>query len=130
MMDYMAIAEVIAKASHCHRRKVGCILVKDGRIVSSGYNAIPKNIRDKCNGEGCGGCNNVIHSELNAIFAAARTGISTNGCDMYITLSPCKECAKGIAMAGIRRVIFKERYRDLSGVYFLRELGVEVIEER
>lgn len=131
--DFIRIAYVIAKSSHCGRRKVGCVITKEGRIISTGYNAIPRSLRPFCNNirydrkhQTCSGCNNVIHSELNAIYAAARAGISTMGCDMYITLAPCKECAKGIAMAGISNLYYHEDYRNNEGIKYLESLGVKV----
>lgn len=135
--QFIEIAYTIAKSSHCSRKQVGCLIVKEGRIVSTGYNAIPKKLRPYCtnlrydlflqgNPPICGGCTNVIHSELNAIYAAARAGISTLDCDMYITLSPCVECAKGIAMAGIKHLYYHQDYKDNMGIKYLKELGVKI----
>ncbi|MGL4253983.1 MAG: deoxycytidylate deaminase [Fusobacteriaceae bacterium] len=139
--QYLDIADIIAKTSHCGRRQVGAVIVKGGRIISTGYNGIPSSIKKECyeirrqealkegyivKGPRCIGCDNVIHAEQNAIFAAAKEGISLKGSHLYINLSPCITCAKAIAMAGITKVTFKNSYKGDPGIPYLKSLGVEV----
>jgi deoxycytidylate deaminase len=162
-----------------YKKKVAAVLVKDGRIISIGYNGLPSGYTIKkletcklCNGKGildkenlkiplsdvygfsipdkneilcyeCGGtgkkeiredkceCNNktipeVVHAEANAILFCTKNGISTNGATLYVTLSPCFECAKMIIQAGIKRVVYKEKYRDTKSLDFLKECGIIV----
>lgn len=138
--QYLMIANIIAQSSHCGRRKVGAVIVKEGRIISTGYNGIPSAIKRECfnlrkikaEKSGCVvkgiclGCDNVIHAEQNAIYAAAREGISLKGSILYINLSPCTTCAKAIAMSGISKVVYNKHYKGDPGVSYLNSLGIEV----
>ena len=123
-------AVITAMRSTCGRRKVGAIISKDGRIISSGY-ADPPAGQPHCTAaclhasNANGGCNRTIHAEANAIAYAARHGISTLGATLYCTLSPCSECAKLIISAGISKVWYIEQYRDPSGINKLKESGIE-----
>lgn len=126
---YMEIAEVVSKRSTCLRKRVGAIIVMDGRIISSGYNGYPSGLKncidlDKCP-EGPG-CSNVVHAEANAILFAAKYGLSVEGATMYCNLSPCVQCAKMIINSGIKELIYSEDYRDRSGIDLLVKCGVEV----
>ena len=139
-IQYIKIANIIAESSHCGRRKVGAVIVKEGRIISTGYNGIPSKIKKECfnlrkekaEKEGyiikgiCLGCDNVIHAEQNAIYAAAKAGIPLEGSTLYINLSPCTTCAKAIVMSGIKKVVYTQHYKGDPGVKYLNSLGIEV----
>lgn len=125
-LTYLEMATTWSKLSHCVRKQVGCLIVKNGMIISDGYNGTPKNM-DNC----CENDNNethwfVIHAEQNAILKCARWGHSCEGSTMYLTHSPCKDCAKSVFSSGISRVVYKEDYKDLDGVNFLKSSGVDV----
>lgn len=115
---YLNIAKEISTLSHCQRAKVGAVIVKDGNIVSFGYNGTPSSM-DNCCEDGNATISEVIHAEMNAILKAAKSGYSVNGATLYLTLSPCKECSKLILQSGIERVLYLEEYRDVSGIEFL-----------
>jgi dCMP deaminase len=115
---YLNIAKEISTLSHCQRAKVGAVIVKDGNIVSFGYNGTPSSM-DNCCENGDATISEVIHAEMNSILKAAKSGYSVNGATLYLTLSPCKECAKLILQSGIERVLYLEEYRDVSGIEFL-----------
>jgi dCMP deaminase len=115
---YLNIAKEISTLSHCQRAKVGAVIVKDGNIVSFGYNGTPSSM-DNCCENGDATISEVIHAEMNAILKAAKSGYSVNGATLYLTLSPCKECSKLILQSGIERVLYLEEYRDVSGIEFL-----------
>ena len=124
---YLEIASKISELSHANRKKVGCIIVKDGVIISDGFNGTPKGFENGC--EDIDGNTKwyTLHAEANAITKLVRTGgISAEGATMYLTLSPCKECAKLILQSGISKIIYSEEYRDLSGVDFLNKSGLEI----
>ena len=124
----METARVWAKQSHCIRNKVGAIISKDGRIVSNGYNGTVHGA-DNCCEEGnekVVSKNSVVHAEANAILFAVKNGITTNGCKVYITLSPCIECAKMIVQSGITEVLYQTEYRDTTGIEFLKENSIQV----
>lgn len=127
---FMEIAEILAKRSTCQRLQVGALVVLTGRIVSCGYNG-PVSGAPECStpeGGGClgPGCNRSIHAELNSILFAARAGISVEGATLYCTLSPCLKCAQAIINSGIKRVVFRDWYRDHSGAEFLQVNMVRV----
>ena len=125
--DYMMQhAIVTAKFSYCKRRKVGAILANGGRIIASGMNGtLPKT--DNCCENPDGTTSDfTVHAEQNIITFCAKNGIPTKGCTMYITTSPCTQCAKLIAASGITRVVFLEQYKDMSGVEFLKNIGIIV----
>ena len=119
----MATAEVWAKESKCERRKVGCVISKDSRIVSTGYNGNPSGMPNCCESDG-NTMETVLHAEQNALMFAAKEGISTKGCTLYVTLSPCLTCATLIIQAGITKVIYKEEYRDTKGIKLLNSMKV------
>lgn len=131
---FFGICETIRKRSTCRRGKVGCIIVKDSRIVSMGYNGAPPGA-PHCIEIGCdveennheAGCQRSIHAEANAIAHAARVGTSTEGGTLYSTHSPCLKCAQLIVSAGIQRVLYRTEYRRPEGLDLLRELGVGTI---
>lgn len=124
---YLRMAAEWSKLSHCERKQVGALLVKDGMIISDGYNGTPSGFENEC--EDCNGETKwyVLHAEANAILKVARSTNGAQGCTLYITLSPCRDCAKLILQAGIKRVVYVTQYKDCTGVDFLREAGLEVV---
>ena len=112
--------------SHCERKKVGAIIVKNKMIISDGFNGTPSGFDNNCEDEN--GHTNwyVLHAEANAILKVAKSTNSCLGATLYLTLSPCKECAKLIHQSGIKRVIYMNEYKDTSGLKFLRKAGIEV----
>lgn len=123
----MRTAELWADLSYCKRNKVGAVVGFKGRIIATGYNGTPPGFDNSCEAEDGSTKKEVIHAEENAILFCAKHGLQTNGCDLYCTLSPCPTCCKLIATAGIRRVFYKEEYRDLEGLDILNQFGVETI---
>lgn len=123
---YLQMAAVWAKNSYCKRRQVGALLVKDKMIISDGYNGTPSGFENVCEDENGVTKPYVLHAEANAISKVAKSGNSSAGATLYITASPCIECAKLIIQAGISRVVYKDEYRLLDGVELLRRAGIEV----
>ena len=123
---YLEMAAVWAKNSYCIRRQVGAILVKDRMIISDGYNGTPAGFENVCEDENGVTKPYVLHAEANAITKVAKSGNSSDGATLYITDSPCMECAKLIIQAGIRRVVYAREYRIVDGVDLLRRAGIEV----
>lgn len=151
---YMEISEVVASMSYCERGQVGAVLVRDNRIISTGVNGtvdgadncceMPCNV---CNGTGeveeidtritrtCPRCQGdgkitngfTVHAEQNLITTCAKNGISTNNATLYVTMSPCPTCANLIVQSGIKKVIYKSKYKDTSGVQLMKSVGLEVI---
>lgn len=124
---YMRMATEWGKLSHCERKKVGALIVKDRMIISDGYNGTPTSFENCCEDDEGNTKWYVLHAEANAILKVASSTQSCKGATLYITLSPCKECSKLIHQSGITRVIYKEHYKDDSGVKFLEKAGVELI---
>ena len=124
---YMRMARIWAENSYCERRKVGALLVKDKMIISDGYNGTPSGFENQCEDEHNVSKPYVLHAEANAITKVARSGNSSDGATLYVTASPCIECAKLIIQAGIKRVVYGEQYRILDGVDLLRRAGIEVV---
>lgn len=129
MLDkrYLRMARIWAENSYCQRRKVGALLVKDQMIISDGYNGTPAGFENVCEDENGVTKPYVLHAEANAITKVARSNNSSNGATLYITASPCMECAKLIIQAGIARVVFNEIYRITDGIDLLRRAGVECV---
>ena len=123
---YMDIALSWAKMSHAKRKQVGCIIVKDGQIISDGYNGTPSGFDNSCEDSNGNTKPEVLHAEANAILKCAKHGTSCEGATLYITLSPCQDCAKLIHQAGIREVIYEDEYRYGNGLEFLKKCGVKV----
>lgn len=114
--------------SHATRRKVGALLVKDGAIISDGFNGTPTGFPNECESRVTGDTlPQVLHAESNALTKVAKSTISCKGATLYVTLSPCFECSKLIIQSGIERVVYNEEYRDLSGINFLKQSGIEVL---
>lgn len=124
---YLRMAREWGKLSYCERKQVGAIIVKDKMIISDGYNGTPTGFENFCEDEEGYTKWYVLHAEANAILKVASSTQSCKGATLYITLSPCKECSKLIHQAGIRRVVFKDGYKDQSGVKFLEKAGVEIV---
>ena len=122
---YMKMAKEWAKLSHANRLKVGSLIVKDGMIISDGFNGTPTGFDNRCEDDSNETHWYVLHSEANAILKCARNGISCKGATMYLTYSPCKDCAKLIFQSGISRLVYNEKYRDNSGIDFLKESNVD-----
>ena len=135
---FMKIAHLVAERSTCLRRKVGAIIVKDKRIISTGYNGAPRGVahcldtgclREKLgipSGERQELCRGA-HGEQNAIIQAASSGVNMEGATMYCTTAPCSTCAKMIINAGIRRLVLGERYPDSLGEELIGEAGIETL---
>lgn len=127
---YMQMAEIWSKRSHARRKKVGCLIVKDRQIISDGYNGTPAGFGNSCEDEHQDGSlitkKIVLHAELNALMKIARSTQSSTDATMYLTLSPCHDCAKLIIQSGINRVVFREQYRDPAGVELLQQAKIQV----
>lgn len=120
------MAQAVATLSHCKRSQVGAILENSGNVISMGYNGTPSGMDNCCEEWDETGTkiitkNSVLHAEMNAIIKAAKTGNSVEGSTLYVTLSPCIECSKYILQSGIKRVVYLEEYRDMSGVELLNQ---------
>ncbi|MEE1231684.1 MAG: dCMP deaminase family protein [Phocaeicola sp.] len=124
---YMRMAVIWAENSYCKRRQVGALIVKDKMIISDGYNGTPVGFENICEDEDGTTKPYVLHAEANAITKIARSGNSSEGATMYVTASPCIECAKLIIQAGIKRVVYAEKYRLEDGLDLLRRAGIELV---
>jgi dCMP deaminase len=124
---YLKMASVWAQNSYCKRRKVGALLVKDKMIISDGYNGTPSGFENICEDESGQTKPYVLHAEANAITKVAKSNNSSDGATLYVTSSPCLECAKLIIQAGIKRVVFTENYRIEDGINLLKRANIEVI---
>ena len=122
---YLRMATIWAENSYCERRKVGAIMVKGKMIISDGYNGTPAGFENVCEDEYGATKPYVLHAEANAITKVARSNNSSEGSTLYVTASPCVECAKLIIQAGVTRVVFNELYRLTDGVDLLRRAGVD-----
>lgn len=123
---YLRMAAEWGKLSHCKRKQVGAIIVKDRMIISDGYNGTPTGFENYCEDDNGYTKWYVLHAEANAILKVAASTQSSKGATLYITLSPCKECSKLIYQSGIIRVVYAEAYKDNSGIEFLEKAGVEI----
>lgn len=128
---YLRIAQSWSSLSHCTRKKVGAIIVKDEMIISDGYNGTPAGFDNCCENDAGETHWYVLHAEANAILKVAKSTNNAKGATLYLTLSPCKDCSKLILQAGIKRVVFVNAYKDNAGIEFLKSAGiiVEQIEE-
>ncbi len=124
---YLKMAHEWAKLSHCERKKVGALIVKDRMIISDGFNGTPTGFDNCCEDEEGLTKWEVLHAEANAILKVASSTQACNGATLYITLSPCTQCSKLIHQAGIKRVVYAKSYRDTSGIDFLTKAGVELM---
>ena len=124
---YLRMARIWSENSYCTRRKVGALIVKDKMIISDGYNGTPSGFPNICEDENNVTLPYVLHAEANAITKVARSNNSSEGSTLYVTASPCIECAKLIIQAGIRRVVFSDLYRNDDGIKLLERAGIEVV---
>lgn len=127
---YVKMADALSTLSHAKRAKVGCLIVNEGgQIVSQGYNGTPSGFDNCCEYEHEGNITtkrDVLHAESNAISKCAKWGGSTNNSTLYVTMSPCYECAKLIIQAGIKRVVYRDAYRDITGIELLKQANIKV----
>ena len=123
---YLRMARIWAENSYCRRRQVGALVVKDKMIISDGYNGTPSGFENICEDESGTTFPYVLHAEANAITKLARSSNNSDGATLYVTASPCIECSKLIIQAGIRRVVYAEKYRLTDGVDLLEKAGVKV----
>jgi dCMP deaminase len=124
---YMQMAQIWAENSYCERRKVGALLIKDKMIISDGYNGTPSGFENVCEDEFNKTKAYVLHAEANAITKVARSHNSSDGATLYVTASPCIECAKLIIQAGIVRVVYGELYHMQDGLELLQRAGIDVV---
>lgn len=124
---YLRMASIWSENSYCVRRKVGALIVKDKMIISDGYNGTPSGFENVCEDENNVTKPYVLHAEANAITKIARSNNNSEGATLYVTDSPCTECAKLIIQAGIRRVVYAREYRLTDGVELLGRAGIEVV---
>lgn len=125
-MRYLRMAFIWAENSYCQRRQVGALIVKDKRIISDGYNGTPSGFENICEDESNVTKPYVLHAEANAITKVAGSANDSRGSTIYITDSPCIECAKLIIQAGIVRVVYANEYRLKDGIELLRRAGIQV----
>lgn len=125
---YLKMAMEWGKLSHCHRRQVGALIVKDRMIISDGYNGTPSGFENPCEDENGYTKWYVLHAEANAILKVASSTQTCKNATLYITLSPCKECSKLIHQSGITRVVYIQSYKDSEGIDFLQKAHVEVLQ--
>lgn len=124
---YMRMAVIWAENSYCVRRKVGALIVKNKMIISDGYNGTPAGFENVCEDDNGLTKPYVLHAEANAITKIARSNNSSEGATLYVTASPCIECAKLIIQAGIKRVVYAEKYRLEDGLDLLRRANIEIV---
>jgi dCMP deaminase len=125
---YLRMALEWAQLSHCKRKKVGALIVKNKMIISDGYNGTPSGFENCCEDENGETKWYVLHAEANAILKTASSSHNCSGGTLYLTISPCKDCSKLVHQAGIKRLVYLNKYSDASGVDFLKQAGVEVVE--
>jgi len=127
-LAYLAMAKRWSELSHCTRKKVGALIVKDRMIISDGYNGTPTGFENPCEDEENYTKWYVLHAEANAILKVASSTQSCKGSTLYLTLSPCRECSKLVYQAGIKRLVYDKAYKDTAGLEFLQKAGVEVVQ--
>ena len=127
-LAYLAMAKRWGELSHCTRKKVGALIVKDRMIISDGYNGTPTGFENPCEDEENYTKWYVLHAEANAILKVASSTQSCKGATLYLTLSPCRECSKLVYQAGIKRLVYDKTYKDTTGLEFLKKAGVDVVQ--
>tara|TARA_Y100000739_G_C20505381_1_gene416959 strand:+ start:103 stop:537 length:435 start_codon:yes stop_codon:yes gene_type:complete len=125
---YLRMALEWAKLSYCKRKQVGALIVKNKMIISDGYNGTPSGFANSCEDKNGETKWYVLHAEANAILKTARSVNSCTGATLYLTMSPCKDCSKLVHQSGITRLVYLKKYSDTSGINFLKEAGVEIVE--
>lgn len=123
---YLQMAREWGKLSHCKRKQVGAILVKEGMIISDGYNGTPSGFENECEDESGDTKWYVLHAEANALTKVARSTNNAWNATLYLSLSPCPECSKLILQSGIKRLVYISQYKDLSGLELLEKAGIEI----
>lgn len=126
-LRYLRMARIWAENSYCKRRQVGALVVKDKMIISDGYNGTPSGFENVCEDADNVTKPYVLHAEANAITKLARSNNNSDGSTLYITDSPCIECAKLIIQAGIKRVVFAQKYRLVDGLELLQRANIELL---
>ena len=124
---YLKMAKEWATNSHCKRSQVGCLVVKNKTIISDGYNGTPTGFPNICEDENNNTLSSVLHAEANAITKLAMNTVTSMGSTMYVTLSPCFDCAKLIIQSGIKRIVFSELYRKTESLELLNQAGIEIV---
>jgi dCMP deaminase len=124
---YLRMASIWSENSYCKRRQVGALIVKDKMIISDGYNGTPSGFENVCEDENNVTYPYVLHAEANAITKIARSNNNSEGATLYVTDSPCIECAKLIIQAGIKRVVYSRQYRLDDGIQLLKKANIEVV---
>ena len=127
-LAYLRMAKEWAKLSHCTRKQVGALLVKNGVIISDGYNGTPSGFPNTCENDIGETHWYVLHAEANAILKVAKSTNNSHGSTLYITLSPCKDCCKLILQSGITRMVYLDAYKDTTAIDFLKNSGIEVVQ--
>ena len=123
---YLRMAMIWAENSYCRRRQVGCLVVKDKRIISDGYNGTPSGFDNICEDNNNVTLPFVLHAEANAITKLARSHNNSDGATLYVTDAPCIECSKLIIQAGIKRIVYSHPYRLSDGIDLMRRAGIEI----
>jgi len=124
---YLRMAAIWAENSYCKRRQVGALIVKDKMIISDGYNGTPSGFENVCEDENGSTKPYVLHAEANAITKIACSNNNSSGATLYVTASPCIECAKLIIQAGIKRIVYSEKYRLTDGIELLERAKIDVV---
>lgn len=126
-LRYLRMAQIWAENSYCKRRQVGALVVKEKMIISDGYNGTPSGFENVCEDDNNVTKPYVLHAEANAITKLARSNNNSDGATLYVTASPCIECAKLIIQAGIKRVVYGEKYRLEDGINLLKRAKIELL---
>ena len=127
-LAYLRMAKEWAKLSHCTRKQVGALLVKNGVIISDGYNGTPSGFPNTCENEIGETHWYVLHAEANAILKVAKSTNKAHGSTLYINLSECKDCSNLILQSGITRMVYLDAYKDTTAIDFLKNSGIEVVQ--
>ena len=125
---YLKMAKTWSELSHCSRKQVGAIIVKDGMIISDGFNGTPSGFDNCCENDNGETHWYVLHAEANAILKVAKSSHNCHGATLYLTLSPCQDCSKLVVQSGITKVVYMRRYKDESGLEFLSKAGIETVQ--
>ncbi|MFT4681402.1 MAG: dCMP deaminase [Granulosicoccus sp.] len=125
---YLRMATEWSQLSHCVRKQVGAIIVRDGQIIADGYNGTPSGFENACETDGGETKWYVLHAEANAIMKVARSPNSADNSTLYLTMSPCKDCSKLVHQSGIKRIVYVDQYKDTAGLDLLEQAGVEVVQ--
>ena len=122
---FMEVAKITSELSNAKRKKVGAVLVKNGNIISFGWNGMPSGFPNECEDDKNNTLKEVVHAEFNIISKIAKSSMNCEGADLYITLSPCFECSKLLIQSRLNRIFYLEKYRDETPIDFLEKAGIE-----